>query len=178
MNITSKAAMYTLLRQGAFGNTPETWRTESELIESGYLGEVGIRNLVGSGGVFYPHLSVLSALMIFGHLKFCGQKAIFSESAPDHLRTIQGEVCEYEGQLYFDYSFEKTHLRAAMRHATQSVGLAARTILRSYLSPSSYEDLMTVLELYPGHVVEFTAFETCVGNLRGRNSYTWEVRKY
>ena len=175
--MATKDEMYTLLRRGAFGNTPETWRTARELIESGYSGEVGIRNF-GISGSFYPHLSVLTALMIFEHIKFCGQRAIFSESAPDHLRTIQGEVCEYGGQIYFDYSFEKTNLRAAMKNATRSVGLAARTILRSYLSPSSYEDLMAVLEVYPGHVVEFTAFESCVGSLRGRNSYTWEVRNY
>jgi len=37
---------------------------------------------------------------------------------------------------------------------------------------------MELLDLYPDHVIEFSAAEVFVGDRPGRNAVVWEVRKY
>lgn len=65
---------------------------------------------------------------------------------------------------------------ALATHARQYTGSAAVAVLRAYLSPDSYADLRELLDLYPGHVVEFTACSREVGKIPGRNAVVWEVR--
>jgi hypothetical protein len=56
--------------------------------------------------------------------------------------------------------------------------LEAKITLRRYLDSSSYDDLMDLVETFPEHVIEFGAYETNLGNIPGRNTVIWEVRKY
>ena len=46
------------------------------------------------------------------------------------------------------------------------------------MNENSYDDLMELVELYPEHVIEFSATEGEVGLIRGRNHVVWEVRLY
>jgi hypothetical protein len=57
-------------------------------------------------------------------------------------------------------------------------GTAARMILARHMNANSREDLDILLAEYPGHVVEFSACETCLGDTPGRNCVVWEVRNY
>lgn len=70
------------------------------------------------------------------------------------------------------------HWRREMLHPTEWRGTAARSLLRSVLNDNSYDDLNDLIERYPGHVYELSAFEKCVGTLAGRNHLVWEVRAY
>lgn len=51
----------------------------------------------------------------------------------------------------------------------------ARQILRRHLWPGSHDDLMLLLEQYPGHVVELSATDR-QWSIPGRNAVVWEVR--
>jgi len=51
-------------------------------------------------------------------------------------------------------------------------------VLRKHLNPNSLDDLSTVLDRWPGHVVELSAVEGCFGTVPGRNGIVWEVRNY
>lgn len=69
--------------------------------------------------------------------------------------------------------------RASMKTDQRSWhGTAARALLRSLMTPDSYEDMTDVFERYPGHVYEVSVFERCVGTRPGRNAVVWEVRAY
>jgi hypothetical protein len=60
----------------------------------------------------------------------------------------------------------------------ESSGVVARHLLKDHLWPSDYDDVQELLDLYPGHVVELTAFSRAVGVVPGRNTAIWEVRNY
>lgn len=55
---------------------------------------------------------------------------------------------------------------------------AAYALLREVLTPSSFDDLMILRDLYPEHVYEFTALDVQFGTVPGRNAVVWEVRRY
>lgn len=63
-------------------------------------------------------------------------------------------------------------------------GLQARLMLRKHLNPNSLADLTNpgdpdhpgLLERFPGHVVEMSCLESCLGSVPGRNGIVWEVR--
>ncbi len=57
-------------------------------------------------------------------------------------------------------------------------GIAAKQILRKHLNANSLDDLDIVLSRYPGHVVEMSAVDRCVGTVPHRNAIVWEVRNY
>jgi len=46
------------------------------------------------------------------------------------------------------------------------------------MTPSSHDDWNELLERYPGHVLEVSIYDRCLGDLPNRNSLVWEVRKY
>ena len=177
MAVINKTIMYQEYMRDKFANTLRIWRSTKELVESEFRGAVGIRSLL-PGGEFYYHLPILSAITKGMELEALGRKIILSESAPDHLRTIQGELCEFDGILYLTYSRAKTHMREALKRPSYAVGISVRLLLQQELSPPSYDDIMELLDLYPNHVIEFTAFSTFVGPSRGRNTCVWEVRLY
>lgn len=76
--------------------------------------------------------------------------------------------------LYVYWTQDKT-LRNGWQH---SHGVTARMLLRQHLWPSDLDCLDELLELYPDHVVELSAFERAVGVVPCRNTVTWEVRRY
>jgi hypothetical protein len=70
-------------------------------------------------------------------------------------------------------------MRLALREQATSVqGLRAQLLLRHYLDESSYSDVVELLTLYEGHVIELSAFDIAVGEQPARNTLIWEVRAY
>lgn len=178
MNVTNKLLMYEMLERGAFGNHLQIFRTEGELLSSGFSGPVGVRCVGKPGSPFYFHRTVANAVVIVRELRSKGIDAVFQESVlPNHI-TIQGEVCYVDGLLCLTYSTAKTHMREALKTAKTVTGFKARSILNTYADPSSMDDIDLILETYKDHVIEFTAFSTCVGCLKGRTVCIWEVRLY
>lgn len=177
MAIRFKDDMYELLAQGVFGNRLRTWSTRQTVIESGYKGEIGLRSRTVLGR-FYHRLPLVTALMLGEQLEKEGHRIVYCESAIDENIVLQGEICETAYGLSLTYSTERVSMRAALKNPSYADGLAAKTILRSYLSPVSYDEIMLLLDLYPYHIVEFTAFDRYVGELKGRNTVVWETRSY
>jgi hypothetical protein len=95
--------------------------------------------------------------------------------------TWLGEVWDSPSGLIcsgVEYPPEIHDWRPLMRHPTLYEGVAARGLLRRHLNPNSHDDLMELLEIYPDHVIEFSAMDRCYGTLPHRNAITWEVRAY
>lgn len=62
--------------------------------------------------------------------------------------------------------------------ASNSAGLLARSLLRHYCDPASVDCIYELLDLYPDHAIEFSAFRVPVGTVPHRNTVIWEVRDY
>jgi hypothetical protein len=169
--------MYSLMQEGRFGNSLRIWKNLRDYVESEYRGPTGLRS-TQVAGAFHYHLPAITAITVGQVLEKEGKHVVFSESAPDHCRTFQGELCEVDGILELTYSTARTHMRAALKQASYASGPQARLILKQFLEPASYEDILELLDVYPKHVIEFTAFDCYVGPAKGRNTCIWEVRLY
>lgn len=184
VEIKTKKQMYELLFRGAFGNRVRMWNTLPEVFDSGYTGLVSMRSRQVSNPVRKYHCTLETLEEIVSKLdkRIRDIGLVFSEAPPDHKRTIQGEVAiglQYYHGLTLRYSYYPMPMRIAFdhddRHATGSTALA---ILRYHLWPQDFDNLMELLEKYPGHVVEFTGVSVPVGIIPNSGNLIWEVRKY
>ena len=185
--ITCKYDYYTRLARGAFGNVLRTWPSREAWEESGFDGLMGLR--YNSPLPRCPFVTSIPANRILVHYHLWLNagwepgRIIFCEAAPHDRNLLQGEVrrCAPAG-LYLDYSTQTgLDMRAAMRDEAgwqHTEGLKARQILQWGLNAQSYADIMELLNIWDDHTVEFSAFNTLVGELPGRNACIWEVRYY
>jgi len=109
----------------------------------------------------------------------------FNECAPDDEVLFQGELMRgYLGRLEFRGCFPKLGVLQRMRDCLEGTcvnhmrGLAVLLMLRRYLSPAAYNDVEELLDTYPDHVIELTAYLHELGWAKGRNVIIWEVRNY
>lgn len=182
--VSNKKQMYRMLASGEFGNTipqyfdmDEWWRSE----DRDRYAYWGVRSLTPGG----PCL--LNATR-YGVLNFISDEASPAYSISpmvDRITKINlmTEVLETEAglQVYgiVNPDTKNGNWRSLMpKEGKQWSGLLARNILKQYLNDCSYADLMVLLEQYPGHVVELSACQSCIGTIPGRNAVVWEVRKY
>lgn len=175
--IRTKAAMYRLWRAGLLGNKPRTWANRDQLQASGYRGELTIRSVASAGGTTRYRVSYDEAI----RLSFswpCAHN--FNESMPDEDLILQGEVMRSETDwmiLSFD-TVANRKFNEARAHFTTYYGLWSKLTLQRYLWPASYDDIVEMLDLYPGHVIEFSAYSKAVGDCTHRNTVLWEIRSY
>jgi hypothetical protein len=123
---------------------------------------------------------------------FRQQDLYVSERAPDHKLTFQGEIIEHplSGGYALHWSTEKVPQRMALARNDGQYGSnggifdvghhhgpGAKLLCKRFMDHDSYQDLLTLLDLYPEHTVEFSCFSVRLGNLR-RNTIFWEVRKF
>jgi hypothetical protein len=59
-----------------------------------------------------------------------------------------------------------------------ATGLVARELVRHFMTPSSHEDWLALLDRYQGHVFEVSIYDRCLGDVPGRNALVWEIRRY
>ena len=77
------------------------------------------------------------------------------------------------------YSTIKKPMNPALKEETKyAAGLNALLLLKKSLCPSSFDNLETLLDIYPESVIEFGAYEVNVGVIPNRNTLIWEVRNY
>ena len=171
--------MYDLLIRGAFGNRLRMWTTDQAYLDSGFDGLVGIR-CIGSGlpcRYYQPMSTAVQQANELRELYSCD--VVYNEMSPDEKITIQGELSDGQDYYAVEYSTKKAHMRGAL--ALERISVASRSmpaIIRRHFSERSLEDLYLILDQFPGCVVEFTAFNTYIGDLPGRNVIVWEVRHY
>ena len=186
MNILTKKQNYRLWQSGAFGNKLRAWRTVEEWQASGFGGSVSLRCLRDNpngerGPCMYDVASGEVEFWIdeFARTSFVRRDEIMiNESAPDEAVVLQGEYLnELQGGLY--YSRVQLKMRDALRIAPEgALGLRADMLLRGAMTPSSYDDWRLLLDAYPGHVLEVSIYDRCLGDVPGRNALVWEIRRY
>lgn len=182
--ILRKSEYFDLWHRGLLGNKLRSWRTPAE-IPSSYQGGVMVRDSVpgwGSAKVF-PRREVIPEVR---RREAAGRRSHLNEAAPDTHAVLQGELLRDSRGLYlFGYERpparfgELMRMRDVLPLASHYLGLQASLLLRKYLNPPAFDDLMELLDLFEDHVVEFSAYTRHIGGaFPSRNLIVWEVRRY
>ena len=178
--ITSKKRMYELLGAGAFGNTVKAFMSLDEWLGRDGRWDAplwGVRSLVA--GDPRAKLDVPTG-EVAGYCRQTFRDGEFNITPMvDPMLVWRGQVFRSHDGLVCEGAAGLRHLKwreVMARHAREWSGSAATALLRHTLNDNSFDDLQTLLDTYPDHVVEFTALERCFGTVPGRNSVVWEVR--
>lgn len=183
MIVETKRQAFALFHGGRYGNKFRTWDSVRDFVYSRYVGTATMRysgTVTGRAWVAYnvPHTQVAARAKEWIAQGADPMLIVVNESAPDERLAIQGEIVSTPKGLSFFYSTLKTKMRIAMAQGQQAHGLMSLALLRRYCSPSSFDDLMELLDLYPDSAIEFSVYEMNVGSCRGRNTVVWEIRNY
>jgi len=182
--IKYKSDYYFLYEKGFLGNKPLTWNSLDEIAESGWEGRICIRGKKGiarSKSKF--DCTIKQAGRYIEKLRIEGippEQLTFNQSMPDEHLIVQGEFMRIAPEIYnLIYTTVKKPMNRALEEETLDVrGLTALNLVKGNLFPSSYDDLQLLFDLFPDSVIEFSAYDICVGNLPNRNTIMWEVRNY
>jgi hypothetical protein len=102
------------------------------------------------------------------------------ESHPLLRTTMQGELLRDGPDWHLLYSLVDAPMREALaRESFEVSGWMARELVRHYADPSSFEDILAIQDMWPGHIIEFSCFNRpvgCLGQLFHRCVIIWEVR--
>jgi len=159
----------------ALGNRFRSWDNVKVFEASGYEGLVSVRSKVPGGPCYYD-VTAEEALRLAPGMP--GGYNITEASPVDDI-VIQGEVTYLPGGLHLFCSFEKDHMRGALKRAGRYYNrLTAKTVLCHTVDYNSLCDIVELLNEYEDHVVEFTTYSRCVGVLPHRRTVIWEVRRY
>ena len=184
--VLSKKDFVLRYRASEFGNRAPTWNTLEEYLDDRpwlYLGieqKYHIRNRRAGGPTWYNACFKYVPLRCYDAI-LSGEKFYISAMAPHNRNVLQGEVMEGEWgwEFYGALNCAGLAMRDALRRRPESLhGLAAKLLIQRSMNDLSYQWLEYLLEAYPGHVVEFSAFSTCWGTVPGHNTVFWEIRKY
>jgi hypothetical protein len=150
-----------------------------EAAHSGFP-EIGFRQLGVPGGAWekVPWYEVPNTAKRW---REAGRNFVMDSGADDPSLTIEGEICRtfrgLEGYIGLAHGLPMRKAMAAGYMHPYS-GSAVRTLVNTYMDPSSQDDLDALLELYPDATVEFSCFNRDIGVYPGRNTIFWETRNY
>lgn len=182
--VLSKADFVRRFSENEFGNRTQTWNTVDEFAtwvqenDPRERNQYHLRNRIAGGATYY---NLYGSECVARWMEQPDRSSWYAAAMVDHSRqTIQGEVWDSPTGLTLYYTDVKAPMRTALAEKSDQVsGIIARFLLRRYLCPNSYDWLWELLERYPGHVIEFTAFERRgIGTLPNYNTIFWEVRNY
>jgi hypothetical protein len=187
--IANKRQNFDLWQSGVFGNKLRAWRSLDEWMSStsGYVEELfALRQLDHGGGrcayLLTPH-ALIYQWRLWVSLGASPNSLMVNEMAPDHRLVLNGEfLCDVLpdgrwGHLHF--SRLKKPMRISLREAPEEAsGLAARLLLNSVMTTGSWEDFEEITRSYQGHVIEFSVYDHCLGDVPSRNTLIWEIRRY
>lgn len=177
--ITEKDQMYRLLQAGLLGNRMPIWfdlRQWQEETNNG-RGEVWALRSMRKSDKSRLRLGLAPAEVPATIAELFPQGGYnISPVYNDHL-TARLDVVLLDSPpcgLCVTWTADKT-LKAGWK---DDHGITARQLLRRHLWSADLDCLDELLELYPDHVVELSAFSRAVGVQPCRNTVTWEVRAY
>lgn len=182
--VLSKTDFVRRFQSSEFGNRTRTWDTLDEFTawvathDPHERERYHLRNRVAGGKTYY-NLYWSECFAAWSDME--NPSSWYVAEMVDHSRqTIQGEVYYSDTGLTLYYTDAKKPMRTALAEKAEQVsGIIARTLLRRYLCPNSYDWLQELFARYPDHVVEFSSFERRgIGTLPQYNTIFWEVRKY
>jgi hypothetical protein len=188
-SILTKRKNYELCQAGAYGNRILQWNSIEEWRASGYDKPVAMRVALQAGGgpkAFHVPPNVVDVQVLKWEIAGIPRECVRLSEMVDGLRLLQGhyfnDVYVQDGETrwgYFRFTMRTGAMPLAMAKEERSVyGLRADLLIRNAMTPSSYEDWKVLLDRYPGHVLEFSVWESCLGDTPGRNAVVWEVRRY
>jgi hypothetical protein len=188
LRVKTKAESVRLYESGFFGNKGLTWQTVEDYVDSRFEGPVVLRyrDPDGGGGPCVYNLTgdfeVLQAVRYYLERGCRDDYMWINAQMPDHAIVVQGEY--WTADMYglapdvFYCSDEKLQMRTALessgRHITKG---AALELLRRRMDLKSWCNFESIMEIFPGHVIEVSVYSQPVG-LLGWNSVVWEVRSY
>lgn len=179
--IRTKAQFFRLWEQGLLGNKLRTWRSPEEAVASG-VPIVGFRQIGQTGAGAFEMATNAEILGVAERWRAAGREFMVNEAAPDHLGLIQGEVCRLADGWHglIGRVVNGKRMRDSIRDGDlrPCKGVQVIDLLNRFMDPASRDDLDALLDLYPGHTVEFTCYSVDVGFLPGRAAIMWEVRLY
>ena len=181
--ITSKSDMYRLLAAGLPGNTCRQWFDVDEWMvdaDSTRYDWWGVRTLT-PGGPCRLNCPVAEVEDTAAAFEAAGHRCNISVMLDRICRvTLWADVWDSPtGLIVYGIEFppEGGSWRALMPyHGRHWEGLAARMLLRRHLNANSHADVDDMFDRYPGHVIELSALDRCLGVFPHRNSVTWEIR--
>lgn len=178
--VKRKYHMRPLLRAGVFGLTMEMWDTPAEVLASGHPGPFWICQSRRYSGpcTFHVTRETLEEAYAKYLRKVSAEYTQICAECPTEDQTLTAQVARIYLGLILTYSREKANQREAFNNGCETCeGREAVALIRSLMDPSSYDDLMELLDTYPDAVVEFHCFSRPVGP-GGRNTFFGEVRNY
>jgi hypothetical protein len=182
--ILTKRQNFKLWVSGGLGNRLRVWSSLAELEVDGFQGLVSLRYLGSVGGqwCFYdlPVSELRGKVDLMLSEGADTSRIMFNEGGPDDAVVIQGELWNGMDRPYwFRFSREKLKMRDALKASSEtSQGLQSLNLLRSAMTASSWADFEVLLDRYPDHAFEVSVYNRCVGDIPGRNTLVWEVRRY
>lgn len=182
-SIRTKAESWQRFLAGDFGNKPRAWGSMEDMYASGYGGLVTVRcrTMPSFGKVAYG-VTIARAEEVIADVcqkdRFHRSDFAVNEAMPDDRLLIQGEICRHwDGFLRLTWGTAPGAV-STCPDTRESRGSAAVQILRHFCDPASADWIFELLDTYDGHAVEFSAWSQRVGDLPGRNTVVWEVRKF
>lgn len=171
--------MYDLYSRGLFGNRLHHWNSVDEWMEDYEAGNISVgfrrKDIPGAYAPTYNEFMVMWCEN--DHTDW--DKLCVSEISSDEHTLLMAEVSRSENYFDMTYSFEKQKMKPAFKKSENyATGHTALCILKTFLDPSSYDDLMELFDTYPDSVIELSAFSKDVGIVPHRNTIIWEVRNY
>lgn len=175
-SITSKTEWFRVLATGGIGNSWQPYGPVEEWRAKGRPGDLLCLRENRPGGRCYYNLTPEEVEGLIAFHADC-EWASVSPMCPS-CETLNAEVMRGVFGLEVRYAEGVGTMRAAMARASHASGLKAQLLLQKHLDAASYDDLTEILDLYPDHVVELTAFAWSIGSCGNRNTVIWEVRRY
>lgn len=179
-SILTKSQSVRLWQSGAFGNKLRSWNSLEEMCKCGFEGRVAMRSRSGRGGgvcIYDVPSDDVAAILEYQDTE--RHDLMINEMAPSEATVVQGEYLnDALSWGYFLYSRALVPMREALRTPSTSTGLQTDFILREVMTTASWEDWQELIARYPGHVLEVSIFDHCLGDIPGRNALVWEVRRY
>jgi hypothetical protein len=184
--LDTKGIFFEVWHRGGLGSKLRSWRAPQFVPKEKGL-QIMLRAKGGPGGSLLAHWVSrprLEAEWLRMQERFPGVRWELNECAPDETSTLQGEIVESPTLDLFAYERPSSRIGELLRMrdilplASRYQGLMAKQLLKRHLWPASYDDLMELLDLFPEHVVEFSAYSRACGWAKQRNTLIWECRRY
>lgn len=184
--ITNKRQMYALLNAGRLGNTLPRWGSVGAWRAAGVCDEFpawGVQTATGGGGPYRLHCPTAEVQETCDRFTAAGHQVWISAMVQTRIgQRLMADVTRFPDGLFVRGIVNPTREAEWRRdmpvHARTYQRTAAKLLLDWALNENSRDDLEILLDRYPDHIVELTAYEKCYGTKQGRNAVTWEVRRY
>ena len=178
--IRNREEYFDLWARDVIGNHLRIWNTVEEIPEG--IESVMVREVNPNGGGGFVNVMKTTSVRKLQFLK----RVVYNELAPDELATMQAYIRKENGIIYLEAKLtararlptRPERMRQAIKRAKCFEGLQALHIVRNRVSPRDYEDIVEMLDAYPGHVLEFTSYACGVGWAKHSNVIFWELRGY